>query len=174
MSGVPEIRRIVVMGVAGCGKSTVGAALAAAMGLRFLDGDTLHSPSNVAKMASGIPLDDDDRRPWLDAVGAVLARAGEPGMVVACSALRRAYRDRLRAAAPDLVCVHLDGSPQLLEDRLRARPGHFMAAGMLASQLATLERLENDEAGVVIGIDQDVDSIVAETLQALDRQPAQP
>jgi len=172
VSVVPGIRRIVVMGVAGCGKSTVGAALAATAGIRFLDGDTLHSPSNVAKMAAGIPLVDADRWPWLDAVGAALAEAAEPGIVVACSALKRAYRDRLRAAAPGIVFVHLDGDAELLEQRLRARTEHFMPATMLASQLATLERLTADEPGVVVAIDQDVETIVAGAMDALALESA--
>lgn len=168
MSSVPEIRRLVVMGVAGCGKSTVAAALAAATGLRFLDGDTLHGPSNIAKMAAGTPLDDDDRGPWLDAVGAALAGAPAPGLVVACSALKRAYRDRLRAAAAGTVFVHLHGDPELLEQRLRARPDHFMSAAMLTSQLATLEPLEQDEAGIITDVAAPADVIACDIAARLD------
>ena len=172
VSAVPGIRRIVVMGVSGCGKSTVAAALAARAGLRFLDGDSLHSPSNVAKMAAGTPLVDADRWPWLDAVGAALADAAEPGLVVACSALKRAYRDRLRAAAPGTLFAHLDGDADLLAQRLRARIEHFMPVAMLTSQLATLERLAPDECGVVIDIGQDVADIVDATFEAIKAMPA--
>lgn len=124
------------MGVSGSGKSTVGALLAARLGVPFVDGDALHPASNVAKMAAGIPLDDDDRAPWLDAVGARLAQGG---VVVACSALRRAYRDRLRDAAPAARFVLLHGNRDLLASRIAERVGHFMPAALLASQLAILE-----------------------------------
>ena len=124
------------MGVSGSGKSTVGALLAARLGVPFVDGDALHPASNVAKMAAGIPLDDDDRAPWLYAVGARLAQGG---VVVACSALRRAYRDRLREAAPAARFVLLHGSPALLASRIAERVGHFMPAALLDSQLAILE-----------------------------------
>ena len=137
------------MGVSGSGKTTVGAALADALGLRFVDGDALHPAANVAKMAAGIPLDDDDRAPWLDAIGSELA-AGP--VVVACSALKRAYRDRLRDAAPSLQLVFLDGSPQLLASRMAARPGHFMPTTLLDSQLATLERPGPDEHALMADI----------------------
>jgi gluconokinase len=146
---MPYSRPVVVMGVSGSGKTTVGAALADALGLRFVDGDALHPAANVAKMAAGIPLDDDDRAPWLEAIGAVLA-AGP--VVVACSALKRAYRDRLRAAAPSLQLVFLDGSPELLASRMAARPGHFMPTTLLASQLATLERPGPDESAMTADI----------------------
>ncbi|HEX5858809.1 MAG TPA: gluconokinase [Microbacterium sp.] len=174
MSAGPGSRRIVVMGVAGCGKSTVATALAATVGLRFLDSDSLHSPSNVAKMAAGIPLVDADRWPWIDAVGTALAEAPEPGIVVACSALKRAYRDRLRAAAPGTVFVHLDGDAGLLEQRLRARTEHFMPATMLTSQLATLERLADDEPGAVVGIDQHIETIVSAAMDMLAALEAMP
>jgi gluconokinase len=124
------------MGVAGSGKSTVGVLLAARLGVPFVDGDALHPASNVAKMAAGIPLDDADRAPWLDAVGARLAQGR---VVVACSALRRAYRDRLRDAAPAAQFVLLHGTRALLASRLTARVDHFMPAVLLDSQLATLE-----------------------------------
>lgn len=162
MTRVPENYRIVVMGVAGCGKSTVAAALAAAIGLRFLDGDTLHGPSNIAKMAAGTPLDDHDRGPWLDAVSAALADAPPPGLVVACSALKRAYRDRLRAAAAGTVFVHLHGDPALLEQRLGARTDHFMSAAMLTSQLATLEPLKQDEGGITADVAAPADVIASD------------
>ena len=124
------------MGVSGSGKSTVGALLATRLGLPFVDGDALHPAANVAKMAAGIPLDDDDRTPWLDVVGERLTAGG---VVVACSGLRRAYRDRLRDAAPATQFVLLHGSRELLAARLAARTDHFMPSTLLDSQLATLE-----------------------------------
>jgi gluconokinase len=137
------------MGVSGSGKSTVGAELAARLGVPFVDGDALHPVANVAKMAAGIPLDDADRWPWLDAVGTRLA---ESPVVVACSALRRSYRDRLRAAAPDVRFVLLDGSRELLAARTGARLDHFMPPALLDSQLATLERPAPDEHVLVYDI----------------------
>ncbi|MCS0499427.1 gluconokinase [Protaetiibacter mangrovi] len=139
---------VVVMGVSGSGKSTVGALLAGRLGWVFVDGDELHPSANVAKMAAGIPLDDDDRWPWLDAVGERLA-AGP--VVVACSALRRAYRDRLRAAAPGVRFVLLDGTRELLAARMSSRH-HFMPETLLDSQLATLERPDPDEHVLVYDI----------------------
>jgi len=137
------------MGVAGAGKSTVGARLAAALGWTFYDGDDLHPAANVRKMASGRPLDDADRRPWLERIAGVIARharRGEPA-VIACSALKRAYRDLLAAAAPGVRLVYLKGSRELLAERLRRRRGHFLPPRLLESQFAALE--EPDDALVV-------------------------
>ena len=142
MTGV-EPPRVVVGGVSGTGKSTLGAALAARLGVPFVDGDDLHSDAAKAKMHAGHPLTDADRAPWLDRVAAVLA--GPAGAVVACSALKRAYRDRLRAAAPDVVTLMLEAPRAVLEARLRARRGHFMPASLLDSQLATLDPPQPDE-----------------------------
>jgi carbohydrate kinase (thermoresistant glucokinase family) len=161
---MPFSRPVVVMGVSGSGKTTVGAALADALGLRFVDGDALHPAANVAKMAAGIPLDDADRAPWLDAIGALLATGP---VVVACSALKRAYRDRLRAAAPELHLVFLDGSRELLASRMAARPGHFMPASLLDSQLATLERPDPDEHSVTVDIAAPVTEIVASLMKRI-------
>jgi carbohydrate kinase (thermoresistant glucokinase family) len=146
------------MGVSGSGKTTVGAALAATLGLRFVDADDLHPEANVEKMAAGVPLTDDDRWPWLDAVGAVLA---EGDVVAACSALRRAYRDRLRGLAPDLALVYLHGTRELLAERMGHRPGHFMPASLLDSQLETLEAPADDEHPVRLDIALPVDELVA-------------
>jgi gluconokinase len=146
------------MGVSGSGKTTVGAALAATLGLRFVDADDLHPTANVGKMQAGIPLTDDDRWPWLDAVGAVLA---DGDVVVACSALRRIYRDRLRTAAPDLALVYLHGSRDLLAERMGHRPGHFMPASLLESQLDTLEPPKDDEHPVSLDVVHPVDALVA-------------
>lgn len=139
-------QRVVVMGVSGSGKSTVGVLLAERLGLPFVDGDDLHPEANVAKMAAGTPLTDDDRWGWLDAVAEVLARPG--GVVVAASVLRRAYRDRVRAGAPGTRFVLLHGTHELLRSRMEARVDHFMPATLLASQLATLELLGRDEHGL--------------------------
>jgi carbohydrate kinase (thermoresistant glucokinase family) len=148
------------MGVSGSGKSTVGERLAHRLGLPFIDADDLHPAANVEKMSAGIPLTDDDRWPWLDTVGARLHEA-EDGLVVACSALKRSYRSAIRRAAPDTVFVHIDAPPQLLENRMDARIGHFMPPDLLKSQLATLEPLAADEAGGTISADQEVDDEVA-------------
>ena len=139
-------RPVVVMGVSGSGKTTVGEALAAALGVPFADGDALHPAANVAKMAAGIPLDDADRAPWLDTIGAVLA-AGP--VVVACSALKHAYRDHLRAAAPRLELVFLEVDRATLLDRMTHRT-HFMPPTLLDSQLATLEPPTADEHAIVV------------------------
>lgn len=138
---------VVVMGVSGSGKSTVGRLLAESLVADFVDGDDLHSAANIAKMSAGVPLTDEDRYPWLTKVGQVLAQAGEQGCVVACSALRRSYRDVIRAEAGQSVFVELDGTRELLAARMN-RPGHFMPRSLLDSQLATLEHLQADEEGV--------------------------
>ncbi|ODT27253.1 MAG: gluconate kinase [Microbacterium sp. SCN 70-27] len=149
--------RIVVMGPSGSGKSLVGASLAAALRADFVDGDDLHSRANVAKMASGRPLDDADREPWLDAVAATLRR---PAVVVACSALRRAYRDRIRTKTAGVVFVELVVPQADLRKRM-SRSDHFMPSSLLDSQLATLEPLQSDEAGVRVANDADLGSVVA-------------
>lgn len=155
---------VVVMGVSGSGKSTVGAALARRMRVPFLDADTLHPAANVAKMAAGHPLDDDDRYPWLDTVGEWLA-AHRDGGVVSCSALKKTYRDRLRAHCPGVEFVHLSGSAELIAGRLTARTDHFMPAALLRSQLDTLEPLGPDEAGTTVDAGRGVDAIVDAVLQ---------
>lgn len=156
---------VAVMGVSGAGKSTVGERLAEALGVPYEDGDDLHPAANVAKMAAGHPLDDADRGPWLDAVGAWLATHGG---VVSCSALKRDYRDRLRAAAPGVYFVELDAPRDELARRMTTRSGHFMGVQMLDSQLATLEPLAADEAGVTLDATADPDDLVVEALAALE------
>ncbi len=146
---------VIVMGVSGSGKSTVGELLAQDAGIPFIDGDDLHPEANRRKMAEGHALDDDDRRPWLEEVGRALAGRPEGGPVVACSALKRSYRDILRAAAPDAVFVHLAGDHELLAERLGSREGHFMPSSLLASQLRTLEPLGDDEQGITLDITDD-------------------
>lgn len=159
MSAV-DAPRVVVMGVSGCGKSTVGALLAAALDVPFVDADGLHPAANIAKMRAGTPLTDEDRWPWLDAVAGVLG-AGDRGVVVACSALRRPYRDLLRRGAPGATFLHLDGGKDVLAARMAARDGHFMPPGLLDSQLATLEPLGADEDGLVLAVDAPADRIAA-------------
>jgi beta-N-acetylhexosaminidase len=156
--------RIIVMGVSGCGKTTIGDLVARELGVPFLDGDSLHPVENVAKMAAGTPLTDEDRWPWLATVGAELANAGDGGLVLACSALRRSYRDAIRAQAPDTVFLHLHGTEEVLSQRLEGRSGHFMPPALLVSQLATLEPLAADEAGFVVDIAAPVDEVVASAL----------
>lgn len=153
--------RVVVMGVSGSGKSTVGQALARALGVPFVEGDSLHPPRNVALMAAGTPLTDHDRQDWLQAVAAELAASQQHGVVVSCSALRRSYRDLLRASAPDLRLVHLTGEPSLLAERLGSRSGHYMPASLLQSQLDTLESPTADEAAISVDIDAPVQAIVS-------------
>ena len=152
MAGVGGIS-LVVMGVSGSGKSTVGRAVADALDASFVDGDDLHPAVNVAKMTAGIPLTDADREPWLRAVGRTLADGSGDGggMVVACSALKRSYRDLIRSEAPGTVFAELDGTRELLQERM-IRPGHFMPASLLDSQLATLEPLQPGEAGLRLDI----------------------
>jgi gluconokinase len=153
------MRPVVVMGVSGSGKSTVGAALAQRLRVPYADADDFHPPANVSKMTAGHALDDHDRYPWLEAVGEWLA-AHPDGGVMSCSALKRKYRDQLRHHAGALRFLQLEGTREVIARRQAGRPGHFMPASLLTSQFATLEPLEPDEDGVVIEIDQSVDAIV--------------
>ena len=158
----PRPRLIVLMGVCGCGKSAVGAALAERLGAPFLDGDDFHPASNVQKMSRGEPLTDRDREPWLRAIGQALAEASDGRAIAACSALRRAYRETLTEAAGERVLfVLLDGSRALIAARMQARPEHFMPLSLLDSQLATLERPGADELAVTVDIGPDVEAVVA-------------
>lgn len=165
----PPLRHLVVMGVSGCGKTSVGRALAQALGTGFIEGDELHPPANVAKMAAGTPLTDADRAGWLAEIGHRLgqARAAGIGLVVSCSALKRSYRDGLRAACPGLQFVHLHGSADLLRQRLLARTGHYMPPSLLDSQLATLEPPAADEAAITLDISPPTGQVVAEALAQL-------
>jgi gluconokinase len=157
---------IVVMGVSGSGKSTVGAALAQRLRVPFADADDFHPEANIAKMTAGEPLNDDDRYPWLEAIGEWLAKRGEGGGVMSCSALKRMYRDQLRRHCTDVEFLHLSGSPEVIGKRQASRPGHFMPASLLESQFRTLEPLEPDERGTVIDVDQNIDAIVESYLAA--------
>jgi gluconokinase len=146
--------RWVIMGVSGCGKSTIGAALARAHNVPFIEGDEFHPDANVAKMSSGIPLDDVDRAGWLQALADQIRHAREQGagIVVSCSALKRRYRDLLRQADPGLRFAHLQGSRMLIEQRMHARPDHYMPPALLDSQLRDLEPLQADEDGITLDI----------------------
>jgi gluconokinase len=159
-------RHILVMGVSGCGKSTIGEMLAEALSLPFADADAFHPPENVKKMSAGIPLTDADRWPWLDALGAWLA-AEERGGVIACSALKRAYRDRLREWVPGLFVVHLSGAPELIAGRQGAREGHFMPPSLMASQFATLEPPGADEEAITLDIASPPEGVAAEAAAKL-------
>ncbi|MFI7635492.1 gluconokinase [Nonomuraea sp. NPDC049400] len=158
---------VVVMGVCGSGKSTVGALLAERLGLPYAEADDLHPPANIAKMAAGVPLDDADRAPWLDLIAAWLAGQGGKGGVVACSALRRRYRDRLRADASDVFFLHLDGSEELIGRRLAERVSHFMPPALLRSQFEALDPLEADEKGVTVSVDAPPGEITRRALAAI-------
>jgi len=150
---------VVLMGVSGSGKTTVGRRAAVLAGVPFIDADDLHPLANVAKMSAGHPLDDADRAPWLDRVARVLA--DETGAVVACSALRRSYRDRLRRDAPHVVFILLQLSRMDLERRLAARPAHFMPVGLLDSQLAALEAPAPDEGVLVLDATRPIEELAA-------------
>ena len=170
-------KAIVVMGVSGCGKTSVAEGIAAALRFGFIEGDLLHPAANVEKMSRGVPLTDEDRWPWLDAIGREMGDAvgkGQ-GIVVSCSSLRKAYRDRLRqAAGGDVTFVFLKGSRELLLERMRARKNHFMPVNLLDSQLATLEDPSNEPGVVVVDIAPPIATIIDESLrrlQRLDRLP---
>lgn len=157
---------VVLMGVSGSGKSTVGRMLAGRLSCRFVDADDLHCAAARVTMAAGTPLTDEDRWPWLHRVGEVIAAERRAGgsVVVACSALRRAYRDLLREVAGEVAFVHLHGARERLQERLAQREGHFMPTALLGSQLATLELLEPDEHGLTIDIDAAADVAVERVL----------
>jgi gluconokinase len=157
---------VVVMGVTGSGKTTVGEALARRLGLEFADADDFHPESNVAKMAAGTPLDDEDRHPWLQIIGAWLALHTATGGVISCSALKRSYRDLLRAGSSRVTFVHLHGPREVVAARVAGRPGHFMPASLVDSQLATLEPLEADEPGLQLDLDAPVGQIIDRYLHA--------
>ena len=166
---------LVVMGVSGCGKSTVGAQLAAALGVPFIEGDSLHPPHNVALMAAGTPLTDADRADWLLTIATQLgqAHAAGHGLVLSCSALKRRYRDQLRAPCPGLRFVHLQGSADQLRRRLQGRTGHYMPASLLDSQLSALEPPAAGENALVFNIALPADQITANALAQLQSKSCQ-
>ena len=164
--------QIVVMGVSGSGKSTIASGIARELGLSMLDGDDLHLPESVAKMRAGVALDDDDRWLWLDRISDYLG-SSDNGHVVACSALKRAYRDRIRHTAATVQFVFLDGNAELIEKRLGLRTGHYMHPELLASQFSTLEKPTADEHDVIkLDIQQPVDALVAKAVAALQAKRA--
>lgn len=157
---MPLAGKFVVMGVSGCGKSSVGAAVAEKLGIRYIDGDDLHPPENITKMSRGEPLTDADRSPWLVRVGQRLAAIDGP-VVIGCSALKRAYRDIIRDKAGEPICfLHLEGNRETLSKRMAIRSGHFMPVSLLESQLATLESPGLDETAIIANIDQPFDQLV--------------
>jgi gluconokinase len=160
---------LVVMGVSGSGKTTIAKGVADAKGWTLVEGDTFHPPANVAKMAAGTPLTDDDRWPWLHAIAAAIDadRARGESAVVACSALRRAYRDILIGDRPDVRLVYLRGSQALIGERMRARKGHFMPPALLDSQFQTLEEPGPDENPITVEIGGTPDEIVRAILERL-------
>ena len=161
----------VVMGVSGSGKTTVGRELATRLGVPYADADEFHPPANIAKMSAGIPLDDTDRAPWLAAIAGWLAEHRGTGAVVSCSALKRRYRDILRAPVGHLPFLHLHGSPEVVEQRVAQRPGHFMPASLVASQFADLEPLQADEEGMVADLAEPVPAVVATFTAYLSDHP---
>jgi gluconokinase len=169
----PHRFTVVVMGVSGSGKTTAGKALAKLRGVAFVDGDDLHSPEARAKMTAGIPLTDEDRAPWLDRIGHALADAADypEGVVIACSALRRIYRDRLRAiAGPSLRFLFLKGDKALMRNRVAERKGHYMPASLIDSQFAALESPEGEGDVVTLAADADLSRDLEEAIERLSRR----
>lgn len=164
---------LIVMGVSGSGKSTIGEKLAERLGWTFEDGDRFHPPGNVAKMSAGHPLTDEDRRPWLQAIADEIDRVCKTGerTVIACSALKRAYRDILVHGRDDVRIVYLDGTQDLIASRLAARKGHFMPPGLLASQFRTLEPPAANENPVTVSIDAPIEAIVDDIVRRLELGP---
>lgn len=160
---------VVVMGVCGCGKSTVGKMIAGRKNWTFVEGDDLHPPSNMEKMASGKPLTDDDRWPWLDRIADEMRKIGDKGhsAVITCSALRQAYRDRLRTSGTDIRFIHLTGDPDIIRQRMELRLDHFMPPGLLDSQLATLEPAGPGESIVDIDIALTVEAAAETAMNGL-------
>lgn len=157
------------MGVSGSGKSTIGKLLSERLDIPFIDGDDLHPPANVRKMAAGHPLSDEDRWPWLRIIGQTLSEAdrAETGLIVACSALKRSYRDAIREVEPRTRFVHLAGSAELLASRMKRRRGHYMPIELLESQLEALEPLAGDEPGATVSVEQGPDEVAQAALAAL-------
>lgn len=162
---------IIVMGVCGCGKSKLATQLSEELGFSMIEADDFHSDSNRAKMAKGIGLTDEDRKPWLQTVSKAAEQkaASDGGVVVACSSLRRIYRDVFRSSLGDCKFIHLTGSKDLIASRLTNRSGHFVDAGLLDSQLATLEPLEGDETGFTIDVALPVSQVLEAALQRLSK-----
>ncbi|MBY3552504.1 gluconokinase [Modestobacter lapidis] len=166
---IPATTSIIVMGVSGSGKTSVAVELARLLGWNYIEGDDLHPEANVAKMAAGTPLDDDDRWPWLRKIAAVIGEHERAGtsFLVTCSALKRSYRDVLRDGHPSVWFAHVNPSEAVLTDRLAKRTGHYMPPSLLGSQLATLEPLAADEPGAAVPGEASVEQTVTELLAAL-------
>jgi gluconokinase len=171
---IPATTSIVVMGVSGSGKTSAARELTRQLGWEYIEGDDLHPEANVAKMAAGHPLDDEDRWPWLRRIADVIGEheAAGTSLVLTCSALKRSYRDLLRDGHPSVWFAHMQVSQQVLADRLAQRKGHYMPPSLLDSQLATLEPLAEDEPGDVIAGDGPLDQSIAELLTDLRRERA--
>lgn len=165
----PALAAIVVMGVSGSGKSTVASRLAARLGWAFAEADAFHSAANVAKMQSGTPLTDDDRWPWLDSLARHIATARDQGrpVVVACSALRRVYRERLASGHGDVRFVYLQGDFATVEARMKSRTGHYMPASLLQSQFRTLEEPSRDEPAITLPAEETPDALVEDIVRRL-------
>lgn len=171
--GLPQ--RYVVMGVSGCGKSEIGARLAARLGYRHIEGDSYHPARNIEKMGAGIALDDADREDWLKRLSAEIAQAKEEGrgLVLSCSALKRKYRDLLRQGDPEVIFIHLSGERSLIEDRMRARPNHFMPVSLLDSQFRDLEPLDASEKGIAMDVRHPPDELVGSVVERFNRTSQQ-
>lgn len=162
-------RYAIVMGVSGCGKTSVGEGLSLSTGIRFVDGDALHPKASVDKMSAGNPLTDEDRWPWLEAIGREFAKSPEP-LIIGCSALKRSYRDRIRHQAGAMVTfIHLTGTREVIGKRMQARKDHFMPPTLLDSQFAALEPPTADEDSISIDIDQPLEAIIARAAEHLSR-----
>jgi gluconokinase len=162
-------RYAIVMGVSGCGKTSVGEGLSQSTSIRFIDGDALHPKANVNKMSAGNPLTDQDRWPWLEAIGREFANSPEP-LIIGCSALKRSYRDKIRDHAGAMVTfIHLTGTREIISKRMQARKHHFMPPSLLDSQFAALEPPAIDETSISIDIDQPLEAIIKQAAHHLSR-----
>ncbi|MFY0409263.1 gluconokinase [Solicola sp. PLA-1-18] len=169
MTRITPAPLVVVMGISGTGKTTVGELVAQRLGLEYSDADVFHPQANIDKMSAGTPLTDEDRWPWLEAIGAWLAERDATGGVVSCSALRRAYRDVLTGAAPRARFLHLDGDIELIRERVAHRSGHFMPVSLLESQKDTLVPLGDDEPGLRVDVADSPDQIADAFLADLEQ-----
>lgn len=164
------LRYVIIMGVAGCGKSSVGKRLSQISKMAYLDGDDLHPPANIAKMSKGLPLNDDDRWPWLTDIGTMLEKSSQP-TAIGCSALKYSYRDHIRKTTQKPVCfIHLVGERDLIAKRMAARTGHFMPTTLIDSQFADLEPLSTNELGAKFDISQDLEMLTRNILNFLETE----
>ena len=161
------VRKIVLMGVSGCGKSLVGQALALKLGVKFIEGDEFHTSENRKKMGAGIPLNDEDRLGWLTKLGDLASNDEEP-LIISCSALKRSYRELLGSKGADLIFIHLHARREVIESRIESRKGHFFDPGLLSSQFDTLEPLQPDEQGFQVNVANSEHLVLAEIISRLD------